>query len=84
MKTTLTDADRKIVWEIVTARLIEHRRHSLEELFFEALDEYARLKAQFESSDPFVFAIGATRWRVRSLPDGSLEMTGDENPSARR
>lgn len=84
MRTTLTAADQKIVWDIVTARLVEHRRHTLQDLYFEALDEYARLKAQMESSDPFVFAIGPTRWRARPLPDGSLELTGDANPAARR
>ena len=84
MKTIMTAADLRIVWEIVTARLIEHRRHSLEELFFEALDEYARLKAQMESADPFVFAVGATRWRLKTLPNGDVEMSGDANPAARR
>lgn len=84
MKTTLTAADLKIVWDIVGARLVEHRRHSLDEVFFEAVDEYARLKSQIESSDPFVFAVGATRWRARALPDGGLELQGDPNPAARR
>ena len=84
MKTTLTPADLKIVWDIVTARLVEHRRHTLADLYFEALDEYARLKAQIESSDPFVFAVGPTRWRARATADGGLDLVGDENPAARR
>jgi hypothetical protein len=84
MRTTLTPQDLRTVWDIVAARLVENRRLSIQDLFFEALDEVASIKAQMEAADPFLFSVGSTRWQARGLPDGGLELEGTRDAAGRR
>jgi len=84
VNTTLEPRDWTIVWELVAARLVENRRAGLSDLFHETLDEYARLKAQFEQSDPYLFAVGGTRWTVTPTGEGTFTLRADAHPLARR
>jgi hypothetical protein len=84
MRTTLTPQDLRTIWDIVAARLVENRRLSIHDLFFETLDEVARIKAQLESADPFLFSVGTTRWQARTLPDGGLQLDGTLDAAGRR
>jgi hypothetical protein len=84
VKITLTAADLEIVWRIVAARLVENRRLSMHDLYLETLDEYARVRAEFASGDPYVFAVGSTRWRARTTPEGGLDLLGEPGAAGRR
>lgn len=84
MNVTLTAADLDVVWRIVAARLVENRRLSMHDLYLETLDEFARVKAEFASGDPYVFAVGSTRWRARVTADGGLTLLGEPGVAGRR
>lgn len=84
MNTTLDARDWAIVWDLVAARLVEHRRAGLTDVFHETLDEYARIKAQLEQSDPYLFSVGGTRWTVTPTDAGGFALRADAHPLARR